>query len=284
MVTDRQVNFKSPEFEFILDQINNVVTKYGLMPFKYESAKISFSKFDIGEYGNKSYWRVLSTEFPALRNKSLIDELKQTLFEKFPIYVEKKIVSAYWYKDKTDCWQTGIKILPGSLSDNLFTAKDLNMYSSDPSVKKRLDALEDRMFRRADDTRSKETRFADFKDALAYEFLLTMAPLKKVTNLKLKHSNAIFSIDPDLDTDFCGYINNVYYDKVEGKSHNNTDNFEYVDDYHGHKAFAEYIKSLSLGSFHDAAYVIFVLKPAGDVIIFNPSNLEENWSAGKVSL
>lgn len=279
---EQLINFDSEEFEAILDTLNSVLEKHKIEPLSYDSARIKKSLYDKGELANKSLWRVTSIMYPELNNYQLVEDLKKAINEAFPDYVANKTIMIGWYKDKDDKWQSTIKILPGNLKDNTFTAQDLELYGKDEEVTLRLNALEQRMYRRADDTRSAEQRWDDFKWANIYEPKLCEANLKDIADLKLSHDATVFSIDAPEDPDFIGTVRGEPNCLIEGKS--TWDMFRYIDTPAGREAFAKYFANKKLGSLHNSKYVLFIFKITGQVICINKSNYDDSWIAGKIDL
>lgn len=280
--TERLINFDSEEFEEILDVLNSVLKKYNVEPLSYSSAQIKKSKYDKGDLANKSLWRVTSIMYPELNNYQLIEELKKAISDAFPEYATNKTIMIGWYKDSNDKWQSTIKILPGNLKDNMFTAQDLELYGEDEEVTSRLNALEQRMYRRANDTRSTEQRWNDFKWANIYETKLCEANLKDITNLRLSHNSTVFSIDAPEDPDFIGTVRGEPNCLIEGKS--TWDTFTYVDTQRGRAAFANYFANKNLGSFHGSKYILFIFKSTEQVICINSDDYTDSWIAGKINL
>lgn len=280
--TERLINFDSEEFEAILEVLNKVLKKYNVEPLSYNSAPVKKSKYDQGELANKSLWRVTGVMRSELNNYQLITDLKKAINESFPEYVANKTIMIGWYRDNDNKWQSTIKILPGNLKDNTFTALDLELYGKDEEVTLRLNALEQRMYRRAKDTRTVEQRWNDFKWANIYEPKLCEANLKDITDLKLSHDSTVFSIDAPEDPDFIGTVRGEPNCLIEGKS--TWDTFKYIDTPLGRAAFADYFAKKSLGSLHKSKYVLFIFKSTGQVICINKSNYEDSWVAGKIDL
>lgn len=281
---DRQVNFNSPEFQRILEVINNVLRAHNIESLTYNSAEIKPSIYDTGKFGNRSIWRVTSVQYPALNNYNLVQELKMAVKKAFPEYVKDESIVVSSYKDKANNWQTTIKIIPGDLIDNTWTKQDLEKYGKDDEVTARLDALEDRMFTRKDDTRTKKARWNDYFWANIYEDKLLRAELVDITDLRLAHGNERFSLDPDRSADFIGTVRGVPNCKIEGKS--TWEYFTYNDSDAGKKAFAKHFESIKslLGSLHDPDYILFVNKASGIVICIKAKDYTDNWKAGKINI
>lgn len=280
--TERLINFDSEEFEAILDALNSVLKKYNVEPLLYNSATIKKSLYDKGELANKSLWRVTSVMYPKLNNYQLVEDIKKAVSKAFPEYTANKTIMIGWYKDNNDKWQSTIKILPGNLKDNMFTAQDLELYGEDEEVTSRLNALEQRMYKRANDARTTEQRWSDFKWANIYEPKLCEAYLKDITNLKLNHNSTVFSIDAPEDPDFIGTVRGEPNCLIEGKS--TWDTFTYVDTPRGRAAFANYFADKKLGSFHKSKYILFIFKSTCQVICINTNDYVDSWIAGKIDL
>ena len=278
-------NFDSAEFEAILSTINEVLAKHNIMPLTYNMADVKLSKYDTdGKFGNKSIWRITSVQNKNLFGYSLLQELKAAVTEAFPEYVKDRTIKIGAFKDTNGVYQNSIVIVVGNLKDNTWTRQDLELYGKDKEVTARLNELEKRMFRRQGDTRTTEERWNDFLWTTVYESKLLETPMKDVDNLVLVHSNDVFSIDPDLNTDFIGTVKNVANCKVEGKS--SWEPFEYIDTVAGRAAFAKHFANIApnLGSFHDADYILFVNKFAETVICINKNDYSDNWFAGNIKL
>jgi hypothetical protein len=286
----RDTNFESAEFNKILDCINAVLKNNNKqLTLSYRSASINRSKYDIGKFGNKSLWRVTSEMFPELAGYDLCQQLKRTLENHFKKYVEEKTIVVGPYK-RDNTWHTSIKILVGSLDDNTFTRNDLLTYGLDNEVTTRLNNLETRTFRGEGDTRTQEKRWLDFKTAMLYEDELPKLSLVDISNLKLRHNNEVFTIDPDYSTDFIGTVRGQANLKIEGKS--TYDHFQYVNSPKGKLAYADYFTKLvnkkrelgGIGSIHDADYVLFVNKTLGTIVCINAKNFADSWLAGRIDL
>lgn len=278
---DRQVNFYCTEFQKILDIINDTLFKYDVPSLSFNSAGITRSKYDIvAEFKCTSMWRVTSDMYPALSVlciSTVNKELKQAIFKTFPNYLGEII--------KINTYNTGTKasivIMPGGLAENTYTEEDLLLYGKDEIVTARLNLLEDRMYRRANDTRPKFRRWADFIEANKYESVLPLLTLKGVSALTLKHNTKRFSIDPPAEPDFSGILNGMSY-SIEAKS--TKDIFNYDETAEGKKRFVEYwkTKQASLGSLHNADYILFIFKSTGNIICLERLNPNNNWRAGKL--
>ena len=138
------------------------------------------------------------------------------------------------------------------------------------------------MYRRAGDTRTKSRRWADFADANKYEPILTTLNLKDISALSLSHSAKRFSIDPPDEPDFNGVVRGINC-TVEAKS--TRDLFTYKDTPESPFKFAEYwtTKQASLGSLHNADYILLISKGTGDIVCLERNNPINNWLAGKLS-
>ena len=278
-------NFDSAEFEAILSTINEVLAKHNIMPLTYNMVDVKLSKYDTdGKFGNKSIWRITSVQNKNLFGYSLLQELKAAVTEAFPEYVKDRTIKIGAFKDTNGVYQNSIVIVVGNLKDNTWTRQDLELYGKDQEVTTRLNELEKRMFRRQGDTRTTEERWNDFLWTTVYESKLLETPMKDVDNLVLVHNNDVFSIDPDLNTDFIGTVKNVANCKVEGKS--SWEPFEYIDTVAGRAAFAKHFADIAsnLGSFHDADYILFVNKSTETVICINKNDYFDNWFAGNIKL
>lgn len=287
----KDANFKSAEFDRILDCINTVLANSNRnLKLTYDSAKISRSIYDVGKFGNKSLWRVTSEMFPELSGYQLMQQLKKELTTQFSSYIEEGVITAGSYKSQKDNqWHNSIKILVGSLIDNTFTRNDLLTYGTNQEVTDRLNAMETRFYRRAGDTRTQEKRWHDFKTAMNYEDELVKLNLKDISNLKLRHNNDIFTMDPDYSTDFIGTVRGKHNLEIEGKS--TYDQFQYVESPRGKIAYANYFKKLleknteagGIGSIHKADYVLLVNKTFGTIVCINAKDFTDNWLAGRIN-
>jgi hypothetical protein len=282
---DRPVNFYCPEFQRILDIINGVLFKYTNIIFSFDSAKIIKSKFDtVQKFKCKSMWRVTSDDYPALNilchDPNVKAELITSLNTIFPQYIGEVIkVNNYGYDTHGRSTKASIVIMPGGLIENTFTAADIKLYDKNVAIKNRLDSLEDRMYRRKNDTRSKARRFEDFDNADDYEPVLPKLALTRIFDLALTHSTDVFSIDPPEAPDYIGKVDNLNA-TVEAKS--TRDNFNYEESAEGKAAFAIYWKNkqASLGSLHNANYILFVFKTTGQIVCIERLRPENNWLAG----
>ncbi len=288
----KDADFNSAEFKSILACINNVLAdnKKDLI-LDYKSAPIGRSIYDTGKFGNKSLWRVTSEMFPELLGYPLLQQIKKAVESQFKHYVDEKTIVIGPYQSKRDnMWHNSIKILVGSLSDNTFTREDLLNYGKDPEVTARLNDLETRFYRRPSDARSPEKRWLDFKVAMKYEDELPKLNLDSISNLKLRHNNDVFTMDPDYSTDFIGTVRGVLNVKIEGKS--TSDTFKYINTPNGKIAYGNYFKKLlansteagGIGSIHNADYVLLVNKTYGSIVCINAKDYSDNWLAGTIDL
>jgi hypothetical protein len=285
--TDRQINFYCREFQAILDTINLVLSKYDVPILQFNSTNIIKSKYDIvSEFKCRSMWRITSDDYPALLilcSTTVKKELKEALSENFAKYLGETLKINTFTDKKEGVKKASIVIMPGGLDENTYTEEDLIMYGKYPAVTARLDALEDRMYRWAGDIRTKSRRWADFADANKYEPVLTTLSLKNISGLSLAHSSKRFSIDPPDEPDFTGVVKGVNC-TVEAKS--TRDVFTYQDTPESPLNFAKYwaTKQTSLGSLHNADYVLFISKCTGDIVCLERNNPINNWLAGKLAL
>ena len=283
--TDRPINFYCAEFQAILDAINSVLSKHNVPALQFNSTNITKSKYDtVSEFKCKSMWRITSDDCPALLvlcSATVKEELKKALSENFVKYLGETL-KINTFTDKKGIKKASIVIMPGGLDENTYTEEDLILYGNDPDVTIRLDTLEDRMYRRAGDIRSKSRRWADFADANKYEPVLTTLNLKNISALALSHSSKKFSIDPPDEPDFTGVVGGVNC-TVEAKS--TRDAFTYQDTPESPLNFAKYwaTKQTSLGSLHNADYVLFISKGTGDIVCIERNNPINNWLAGKLA-
>ena len=257
---DRQIDFYCVEFQTILDTINSVLSKYAVPALHFNTVKITKSKYDVvSEFKCKSMWRITSDDCPALLilcQYGVKEELKKALSKNFAKYLGETL-KINTFTDKNGTKKASIVIMPGGLVENTYTEEDLILYGNDPTVTMRLDTLEDRMYRRAGDTRAKARRWADFADANKYEPMLTTLNLKNISALSLSHSAKRFSIDPPDEPDFYGIIGGIKC-TVEAKS--TWDLFTYEDTPESPVNFVKYwtTKQASLGSLHNADYILFI--------------------------
>ena len=285
--TDRPINFYCAEFQTILDTINSVLSKHDVPTLQFNSAKVTKSKYDtVSEFKCKSMWRITSDDCPALLilcQYEVKEELKKALSKNFAKYLGETLKINTFIDKKTGTKKASIVIMPGGLDENTYTEEDLVLYGNDPAFTMRLDMLEDRMYRRAGDTRSKSRRWADFADANKYEPVLTTLNLKNISALALSHNSKRFSIDPPDEPDFTGVVGGVNC-TVEAKS--TRDIFTYHDTLESPLNFAKYwaTKQASLGSLHNADYVLLISKGTGDIVCLERNNPINNWLAGKLAL
>ena len=288
----KDADFNSAEFKSILACINKVLAdnKKDLI-LDYKSVPVGRSVYDSGKFGNKSLWRVTSEMFSELSGYPLLQQLKKAVETQFKHYVDEKTIIIGPYQSKRDnVWHNSIKILVGSLSDNTFTREDLLNYGKDPEVTARLNDLETRFYRRPSDARSPEKRWLDFKVAMKYEDELPKLNLDSISNLKLRHNNDVFTMDPDYSTDFIGTVRGVLNVKIEGKS--TSDTFKYINTPNGKIAYGNYFKKLlansteagGIGSIHNADYVLLVNKTYGSIVCINAKDYSDNWLAGTIDL
>jgi hypothetical protein len=283
---DRQIDFYCVEFQTILDTINSVLSKYAVPALQFNTVKITKSKYDVvSEFKCKSMWRITSDDCPALLilcQYEVKEELKKALSKNFAKYLGETLKINTFIDKKTGTKKASIVIMPGGLDENTYTEEDLILYGNDPAVTMRLDMLEDRMYRRAGDTRAKSRRWADFADANKYELMLTTLNLKNISALSLSHSAKRFSIDPPDEPDFHGIVRGIKC-TVEAKS--TWDLFIYEDTSESPVNFVKYwaTKQASLGSLHNADYILFISKSTGDIICLERNNPINNWLAGKLS-
>ena len=283
----KSINFYCSEFQDILDTINSVLSKYDVPAFHFNSAKIIKSKYDsVSEFKCKSMWRVISDDYPALlviRIPAVKTELTEALSKKFAKYLGETLKINTFTDKKNGHTKTSIVIMPGGLDENTYTEEDLLLYGKDPAVTARLDALEDRMYRRAGDVRTKARRWADFSDANKYEPVLQGLPLQGISKLTLTHSAKRFSIDPPEEPDFVGTVSGLNC-TIEAKS--TLDSFTYCNTPDSAQNFAMYWtnKKASLGSLHNAAYILLLSKVTGDIVCVERLNPINNWLAGKIDI
>ena len=284
---DRQINFYCAEFQAILDTINSVLSKHGVPTLQFNSTSIVKSKYDrVSEFKCKSMWRVTSDDCPALAVlciDAVKEELKEALSKNFAKYLGETLKINTFTDKKTGIRKASIVIMPGGLDDNIYTEEELLLYGNDSAITARLDKLEDRMYRRAGDTRTKSRRWADFADANKYEPVLQTLELKNISMLTLTHSAKRFSIDPPGEPDFVGIVNGTNC-TVEAKS--TRDTFTYKNTQDSAKNFANYwaTKQTSLGSLHNADYILLISKGTGDIVCLERANPINNWLAGNLDV
>lgn len=279
----KQVNYFSPDFKEILNTINSFLVSFGVPQLKYESSTLTQSKYDkVKENGSCLMWRVTSDDLPALKvlcerqtRLQLISQLQSI----FPSYIANKVV-------KINTFDLGKKasiiIMPCGLDDNTWTSDDLRAYYKDSLVKQKLDEIEQRMFRRAEDTRSTETRWDAYIAADYYENELPKLKLINIDQLHSTHSLQNYSLEPQQEPDFSG--------RVFGKSHtieakSKKHGFSYNESAFGKYEFATYWESIksSLGSLHNADFILLIDRVDGKIVCVERLNPENNWLAGKLS-
>ena len=284
-VGDRLPDFRSPNFYSILDGLNSILKDYSYMPkpITYDDGELFDSGFD-------KNWKIKLTTQNSSVTIDKVKKLEQIILNNANIKVFKDFI-------RFSCTVTTLTIIIfiSRLPDNTWTADDLDKYGIDPTVTKRLDELEDRMYRRADDTyekRSKATRWADFKFAKNYENALNKNDnLIGIKNLSLAHDNDKFSINPDRFADFIGDIIPPAIERqhIEGKS--GYINFTYDEKIRNNNLnfgirFSKLVNDGSLGSLHNnTAYILFLNKVNGDLIcIKNTPPYDINWKAGTLDI
>lgn len=295
ILTEEDGNFKSKSFLELISFINAVLDTMSLPPIVVEQKAFMFSTHNLGKHGTTIIWRTTHKENPQLYDAKVMFQIEKAVKDRFPQYTqaEKDVYNAIisfgnssYTTDRAGNPLSSIVIMPAELSDNIITEQDyIDFKAGKPeAVAKCLD-IESRMYRRPGDTRSSEQRIDDFWASLKYEPLLEQASLEKVSNLKLKHSFNCITMEVDYDTDFAGVIDGKLVD-IEGKSTKTVlsyDNSE-VGKIEFGKYFQKRLEEKSLGSLHNAIYVLFVLKVTGDVICVEVANPSNNWYAGHLDL
>lgn len=278
----KQVNYFSPDFKKILTIINSFLAPFGVPQFKYESSTLTQSKYDkIKENGSCLMWRVTSDDLPALKilcERQIRMQLINQLQGIFPSYMANKVV-------KINTFDLGKKasivIMPCGLDDNTWTSDDLKNYYKDSLVKQKLDEIEQRMFRRAGDNRSTETRWDAYIDADDYENKLPKLRLTNISNLTPSHSLIYYSLEPQAEADFRG---NVFGKTCNIEAKSKKHGFTYNESAFGKYEFATYWESIksSLGSLHNADFILLIDKVDGKIVCVERLNPENNWLAGKL--
>ena len=278
----KQTNYFSPDFEKILNIINSFLAPFGVPRLEYNSSTISESNFNsVEKNGSCLMWRVTSDKLPALKvlcesqtRLQLINQL-QTVF---PKYITNEVVKVNTFKFNT---KASIVIMPCGLDDNTWTSDDLKNYYKDSRVKHKLDEIEQRMFRRSGDTRSTEERWKAFIDTDYYENKLPTITLTNISGLQATHSLSQYSLDTPDDPDFTGTISNTTV-SIEAKSKKR--GFEYQESDLGKYKFAEYWYSIkdTLGSLHNAKFILLIDKVDGKIVCLERMHPENNWLAGYI--
>ena len=280
----KQVNYFSPDFKEILNTINSFLAQFNVPQLKYESSTLTQSRYDrVKENNSCLMWRVTSDDLPALKvlceyqiRLQLINKLQQL----FPSYIANKVIKINTFNLGT---KASIVIMPCGLEDNTWTSNDLKNYYRDSLVKHKLDEIESRMFRRAEDTRSTETRWDAFIDADYYENELPKLELINISHLRPTHSLQNYSLEPQAEPDFTGQVFSKSH-TVEAKSRKN--GFNYIDTDFGKSVFCDYWNSIKaeLGSLHEADFVLLIDKLDGKIICLERLNPLNNWLAGYINL
>ena len=280
----KQENYFSPDFKKILNTINSFLMPLGVPQLKYESSTLAQSKYDrVKENGSCLMWRVTSDDLPALKvlcEHQIRLQLVNQLQSLFPSYIANKVV-------KINTFDLGKKasivIMPCGLYDNTWTSDDLKNYYTNGLVKQKLDEIEQRMFRHADDTRSTETRWEAYIDADYYENELPKLKLTNIDQLQPTHSLRNYSLEPQQEPDFKGRVVGQAR-TIEAKSRKH--GFSYNESVFGKYEFAAYWESIksSLGSLHNADFILLIDKVDGKIVCVERLNPENNWLAGKISI
>lgn len=292
-----QPDYRSPEFYKIISEINEVLKTYNkevlskdLLNTKY----IKVSQFDTGKYNNKIEWRITNKNAPQLFDEKgiIINSIKDKLIKDFKQYVDDKTIrfgNPLYTKDAKGNPMASIVILLTQLPDNVITKVDLSLFEAgDPAAVKKCLEIESRMFKRDTDVRSPEKRISDFAFALKYEPVLLKTYLLHIHGLSLEHQDNVITLEADPKSDFLGYVDTGLiesnYCPIEGKA--TVLPFEYVDSEKGHNEFGDYFSKRlangSLGSTHDAKYVLLVLRNNYKVICVEVANPYNNWLAGSI--
>lgn len=280
----KQVNYFSPDFKEILNTINSFLAQFSVPQLKYESSNLTQSKYNkVQKNGSCLMWRVTSDDLPALKvlcesqtRLQLINKLQML----FPKYIANKVVNINTFAFGT---KASIVIMPCGLEDNTWTSDDLKNYYKDSLVKHKLDEIESRMFRRAEDTRNTETRWDAFIDADYYENELPKLELININQLHPTHSLQHYSLEPQTDPDFTGQVFSQSH-TIEAKSRKN--GFKYTDTDFGKSVFCDYWNSIKaeLGSLHGADFILLIDKLDGKIIGLERLNPLNNWLAGYIKL
>ena len=280
----KQVNYFSPDFKEILNTINSFLAPFNVPQLNYESSSLTHSKYDkVQENGSCLMWRVTSDDLPALKvlcERQIREQLINKLQMRFPKYITNKAVKINTFAFGT---KASIVIMPCGLEDNTWTSDDLKNYYKDSFVKHKLDEIEARMFRRAEDTRNTETRWDAFIDADYYENELPKLKLINISQLHPTHSLQNYSLEPQKEPDFIGQVFGTPY-TIEAKSRKNGFNYEDTD--FGKSVFCDYWNSIKaeLGSLHGADFVLLIDKLDGKIVCLERLNPLNNWLAGYINL
>ena len=269
----RQINFKSKDFEYILDKLNTFLLNNKI------NDKITYEDFPV-KYKDQNFpnsiWQFSSADKSWLSIDTIRRELQDFLMDDPLInsYIEKKVIVIL---------PSTFTIYPAKLKDNTWTSADLENYGKDEEITSRMNEIETRMFKRDGDTRDSAKRIKDFAYANNYEKILPKLNLKNISNLKLAHSSELFSLDPDYGADFTGDIVKSNQN-IEGKAY--FDSFwHYTPTPRGRIAFGNHFNNLEskgkLGSLHsNTDYILYINKATGEVICINRNNYNDNWLVG----
>lgn len=268
----RQINFKSKDFDYILDKLNTFLLNNNI------NDKITYEDFPV-KYKNKNFpdstWQFSNTD----KNWISIDTMRKL----WKFFMADPLIKSYIAKKAIVILPSTFTIYPAKLKDNTWTSADLENYGKDEETTLRMNELEARMFKRDDDTRDSAKRIKDFAYANNYEKILPNLNLKNISNLKLTHSAELFSLDPEYGADFTGDIIKPNQN-IEGKAY--FDSFwHYTPTPRGRIAFGNHFNNLEskgkLGSLHsDTEYILYINKATGETICINRNDYSDNWLVG----